>query len=260
MGVDDRDEVYLQDFEEDDLVYFTTHQGIAANLDLGRVILFDKRAFGWVSEKIALADLRRVETISTTPGSEGYFAVGDGLHRVGASIGVAIKDSIAKAKARREAGLVLHLRSVDTPVFFIHEPDNSRHASLCEAFRQLFEGEMRRPFHVVPPEVERAFVAPTPAEIAAQEVRDAENEVRRRVTSVSGRQIKGLTVVALGVPIAFAIYQAITSTAPFRLGDSIAGIAVGAFFIFLLGFFGLWFLNGLFYRPSAKQTDGRPPA
>jgi hypothetical protein len=150
--------LYTDEFEDDDLIYFTEDKGLTVNIEAKRLLLFEKTPEGWVDSTYELQELRRVQ--EHVPDTVEYYSTQTpgGVAGIGHSIGIALRNTLEARKAKMTSGVVLNLRDVEMPRFFIAVPDSQTRASLMEAFRQILEdGAMETSLGTLPMGVAKAY-------------------------------------------------------------------------------------------------------
>ena len=197
-------QLYIDDFEHDDLVVFGKSKGVSINLELQRVLLFQRSPQGWIEEEFKLGDLRGV-TERITEADQIYMIGGGGARGIGQSIGAAARNSLENQKAKKTTGIELQIRSTDTPRFFLNILDPSYREASLEAFRQVLEdGKMERPFRRIPKDVTDAYYRPTEEDLAEATATEVRKGLRRSRTKLG---LKDYIFIVVATLPAWAIYR-----------------------------------------------------
>ncbi|MEP3198210.1 MAG: hypothetical protein ABJO57_10095 [Lentilitoribacter sp.] len=219
-------ELFFDDFEGDDLVFFTDNSGIAINLSNGRVLLFQSTLGHWAEEEYLLSDIRNAH--ENAPVADHHYAMGNlqGSQGVGLGLGIAIKNASAQKKANQESGIIIDLKSTALPSFLIHVEDTSTRRSLMEALRQVLrDGDLRVPFRRIPLSVSQAYHRPTETEIATEEARDQKRLNRKKATRLQLKDFLALPVLALlGLILIWQVYG--DTLNPNGHSDEIFGVSI----------------------------------
>lgn len=201
--------IYIDDFEKDDLVFFSSSSGITINLTTGRVLLFQSTLGRWKHEQYILADIRN--TVESAPVADHYTAIGQANvgQNIGQSIRAAANNASAQARANSQTGVVIALKSTALPEFLIQVVDTPSRKSLIEALRQVLQdGRLRTPFRVIPEEVKDFYYRPTASELAEQAAREQRHKDRKMATYIRVWEYGLVTVLALGlVVLAWGLYK-----------------------------------------------------
>ena len=218
-------DLWIFDFADDDLIYFGIDRGFAINLAHQSLLLFHRVNGEWLNEKLSLGDLRNAtETVGHADeySSQNQFG---GARGIGQSIGVAMRNSMEKSKAKRETGITLHFRSIQRPTLLINILDSNERKKLMEALRQaLTDQHMRSPYRVIPDSVREAFSPLTPEEIEEMEAKARFAEIRTVKTKIG--VLGYLGVLMFGLLGILPFYMAVRT-----YGTKVNGHAVG-FYLF----------------------------
>jgi hypothetical protein len=184
-SIHDTSDIWLSDFENDDLIYFTKDVGLSINLRNRTLLLFQKANGEWFEVKLPLGDLRGATEVTGV--ADEYYPGTQlgGTRGIGQSIGVALRNSMEQAKAKRETGIALHLKSIEQPTLFMQILDAEERKKLMEALRQVLEDQhMRSPYRNISDDVREAYTPLTQADldgIAAQEQRAKLRATKTRI-------------------------------------------------------------------------------
>jgi len=262
----DEDELWLSDFENDDLIYFGFDRGFSISLANQSLLLFQRINGDWYDERLSLNDLRNAT--ETVGHADEYFSQNQfgGARGIGQSIGVAMRNSLEKSKAKRETGITLHFRSIQRPTLLINILDSNERSKLMEALRQaLNDQHMQSPYRVIPDSVREAFTPLTPEDIEEMEAKARLAKIRSQRTKIGVRGYLGILAFgALGVlPFHMVVRDFGTKVnghgVGFYLSDASIYFAICAAFgwgaLYVLKLIGFWIWE-------AKQTDqnGQPQA
>jgi len=195
---DAEDELFIEDFENDDVVYFRKNIGLAINIRKQSLLLFERVRGEWFDATLPLSDLRHASEIKVQAAEYYRLSSSRGARGIGEGVGMAIRNSSEQSKARRETGVELHFRSVERPSFLINIVDNRERAQLREALRQaISDGKMVTPFRVIPNDVREAYSPITQADID-QDVEKQQRALRKKEkTRVSWLEYLGIALVSL---------------------------------------------------------------
>lgn len=208
--IEQNDPVYLEDFENDDLIFFRSDFGFAINIKTQSFLLFQRINGDWYDDKLPLSDLRNATETALEAGeyySENQFR---GARGIGQSIGIALRNSMEKSNARNGTGITLHFRSIERPTFFLNITDANERSSLMEALRQvLADGKMRTPYRVMSHEIEDIFRRPTKEHIVKTEKAEMRTGLRKSHTSIGFNGYLGILIFAACAtfPIWYAIRE-----------------------------------------------------
>ena len=224
--------IYLDEFDQDDLVYFSDRDGIAVNLEEKRMILFQKSVHGFSSVKMPIDDLVSAQVSVVTPGRHiaghsGRVGVSGAAEALGGGLGAARLNSKAKADARKATGIELRIRSIDNPKRFLQIADERERNSVAEALRQILEeGRMPEPYRLIPGIVRVKHRRPTEGDIE-----------REKALSLTPRDYAiAVGIIVIGfLPLAIIFEEAMASYRGsfFALGDG-GSIIFGAVWIALV--------------------------
>lgn len=207
--IDGSDAIFIEDFENDDVVYFRDNIGMAINIEKKSLLLFERIGGDWYDDALPLSDLRDVKNISIEAAeyiNQNQFG---GARGIGQGVAVAIRNASEQSKARRGTGVELHFRSVERPSFLINIADEQERARLMEALRQVnSDGYMKTPYRVIPNDVREAYRRITQVDIEQNAEHQRRALYRKAKTRVSWLEYAGLAIVSLLVtfPI-FAAYK-----------------------------------------------------
>ncbi|WP_299733104.1 hypothetical protein [uncultured Tateyamaria sp.] len=168
--MDTSKELYLDDFSQDDVMFFTSDVGLAINIAKDRLILFRYKD-EWSHAIHALSYLHQVQ--ESVGQAEEFFRVGGsgGARGIGEGVGLAIRNSRAKSRASAETGIKLSLRSTKEPTLFLNILDQTRRERLFEALRQVLnDGVVSTPYRISGNYVSTQYRRPTPAELEHRKV------------------------------------------------------------------------------------------
>lgn len=201
--------IYIDDFEHNDLVFFSSSSGIAINLTTGRVLLFQSTLGRWKYEQYTLADIRNA--VESAPVADHYTAIGqaNAAQNIGQNIRAAAQNASAQARASSQTGIIIALKSTALPEFLIQVVDTQSRKSLMEALRQVLQdGRLQTPFRVIPDEVKDFYYRPTASELAEQVAREQCHKDRKKATYIRLWEYGLVTVLALGlVVLAWGSYK-----------------------------------------------------
>lgn len=154
----------FQEFANDDVVYFNETSGLAINVQKRRVILFQKVSGTWSWDEFHHTDIRDIERVLTTP--DQYIHSGSGGTKgIGEALGAGIKNSLEKQKAHKNTGIMIRIKSIEKPSFFISIPDERERHTLFEALSQFVESaSINGEFRKIPSFISRSFHMPTESE------------------------------------------------------------------------------------------------
>jgi hypothetical protein len=128
--------MFVDEFGNDDILFFTEKSGIAINIAKDRLLIFKKVSI-WFDEEFSLTDIRGTTEVIY---QANELAVTGGRRDAKTVLAVAFSNSRENTKAQNSTGVQLSLRSTKTPNVFLNAPDNDKRASLMEAIRQALEG------------------------------------------------------------------------------------------------------------------------
>lgn len=133
------EKLYIDDFENDDVVCFSAAYRISINTQKRTFRVFESRGSAWIHIKFQLSDLRSIERVSVSPQREiaGNYGSAKGM---GDGIRVAISNSVEKSKAKSQTGGKIYLKSVDLPSVFLTIQSQTERERLYEALHQIIEG------------------------------------------------------------------------------------------------------------------------
>ncbi|WP_417794784.1 hypothetical protein [Terasakiella pusilla] len=183
--------MYLDEFETDDLVFFAGNTGVSINIDQKRLVLFWAIGREWSTETLAL-DILRGATEKVVSPSE-FFSLG--VSPIGETIGIAIRNSMEKSKAKNATGVELKLRSTDVPTFFLNVSEDTTRASVMEAFRQVLEeGGVVKPYRNISQAIRYEFKRPTVEELKRDAEKLKREEERRSPEYLKTRRKRNIKV------------------------------------------------------------------
>ncbi|MGR3616090.1 MAG: hypothetical protein ACU0BB_08620 [Paracoccaceae bacterium] len=166
------EKICLEDFTNDDLVFFTGQVGLTLNLESSTFRLFRKIVGDWEFEEHPLSTIRSIAVHEVSPTRHTADGIGRWSKRAGQDIAVAIKNSQEKTSARRQTGLELMLRSVNEPRVFFVIPPGLQRDRLYEALSQVLEeGKLNGRLDAMPSSVRAQFHKATPEEKKKREKR-----------------------------------------------------------------------------------------
>jgi len=234
IGPDDieqDDPLYLEDFENDDLVFFRNDFGFAINIKNQSFLLFQQINGDWYDDKLPLSDLRKATETALEAGeyyTENQFG---GARGIGQPAGVALRNSIEKSKAKNSTGITLHFKSIERPTFFLNITDENERLRLMEALRQaLSDGKMQTPYRVISSEIEDIFHRPTEEDIVEAEKAEIRIDLRKSHTRIGFNGYLGIVIFSACaiLPIWYALQE---------YGFQINGYYSKAFAIDFAGYF-----------------------
>lgn len=202
--------VYIEDFTEDDLVYFHRTIGIAINIEKQSLILFERVGREWYDQTLPLSNLRNATEINVEAAeyiNQNQFG---GARGIGHGVANAIRNATEQSKARRGTGIKLSFRSVERPSFLINITDETERARLMEALQQaISDGKMQTPYRVIPDGVCEAYRRPTKADLEKADAAARPVERRTAKTKISGREYLGILIFSACavLPIFYAIRE-----------------------------------------------------
>ncbi len=179
-------ELWLDDFEHDDVVFFGRDSGFAINLSKDRLIVFQRSNGDWYNEDMKLDVLRSAREIVPYASRQIGISSQGSAHAIGQGIGMAISNAMENGKARRSTGIELSLRSVDQPSFFLNVNDEKTRQSVLEALQQaLNDRMMTTPYRLMPEHVRDCYTPLTEEDIAEQAAQVERQRVKRTKTRLT---------------------------------------------------------------------------
>lgn len=178
-------DLFFDDFQMDDVVYFTNDFGITINVAKDRFIVF-RHGGTWTHDIHSLSYLHRIQ--DCVGQAEEFFRIGaaGGARAIGEGVGLAIRNSREKTRASAETGIKLSLRSTKEPTLFLNILDQTRRERLFEALRQVVnDGGVNSPYRIFNSQVSMQYRRPSATELehrkayAAKQARWAERKVEK---------------------------------------------------------------------------------
>ena len=259
----DENELWLTDFENDDLVYFFKDVGLSINIAKQSLVVFEQIGGEWFDDKMPLSDLRDAYDINLTPAHHYGNRERSASRGVGQAVGLSIVNSIERSRARRGTGIELRFRSIDRPRFLFNITDSQERSKVMEALRQvLSDGQVKTPLRVIPFDVQDAYTPLTQEDIAEQEALEQRNKLRRDKTRLNLRDY--VRIMLFGILGILPIHLFIQHNVSIREGYNIKFEAFGAFVYFLIGVVVGWLLVATFklfkfWLWEARQDNAIPP-
>ncbi|WP_226550419.1 hypothetical protein [Celeribacter naphthalenivorans] len=225
------DEIFIDDFQNDDLVFFHEGAGISINMKKQRMILFQKVGGDWFDHAEPLSALRGVAECDPETAQYGYEGAQHGSARgTGLAVGLAVRNAVEKAKARNATGVELRFKSVERPSFLFNILDEKERERLLEAFRQvLSDGAVATPYRKIPDDIVDIYTPLTDEDLLKAENLDRAEREKRDKISLNGRDY--FTILTSSVVVSLIFYL---SASRMFLGELMI--------LFLLCAFVVWFV------------------
>jgi hypothetical protein len=140
MTIHTKTDFSVNELEDSDYVYLREHGGFALN-NKNKVltVVFPSKNDEWTVYEVPVSDCRGFEIRSVTPDKIELLSTQGGLKGVGEGIGVSIRNKVARDRAKAANGIVLQLKSLETPEAFIHVAEEDSRIVASEALRQFIE-------------------------------------------------------------------------------------------------------------------------
>lgn len=141
--------VEIEDIEASNISWFQGKTGFSLNIQKNEFVIYFLRERGlaqaekWDYEIFKIDDVRNfnktlgVATEYTTTGS--YAGLSGGARQMGEGIGLAARNALEAAKAKRRMGIEFELRSTQRPKFFVQVTDEAKQDQIFEGVRQLLQ-------------------------------------------------------------------------------------------------------------------------
>ncbi|QFT47795.1 hypothetical protein FIU97_14530 [Roseivivax sp. THAF40] len=154
--------MFVDQFEDGDVIYFDANDGLTINTDLNRLLIFRNTARGWIVREFSssdVLDLSEEEVVSGADQATHGWATK--AHAVGAGMGAPIITSRQMEASRNLTGVRIKLRSTDLPNIFIHVSNPWERKAFVDAMRQALRGGRIYEFYGdVPDHVRQVFQRP----------------------------------------------------------------------------------------------------
>lgn len=132
--------ISLSDLKDHQFVLFTKDGGIALDQTKNSGVAVLKSGRNWKVETFSLNDVRNVENTKKEYTAPHHLP--SRVQGAGARIGAGIRDDLEHRKAKKQTGITVFLKSLETPSLFINFVDDTDRSRAFEALTLALEGNL----------------------------------------------------------------------------------------------------------------------
>lgn len=134
--------------------YISARSGFAVDPDSNKLVIFSRphETRAWRQSVFDINDMRSVDSVVIEP-KVFYASSGGGLSSaIGQSMGIAMANKREREKAALGTGILINIRSIDTPSHFVNIFDDGEREKVLEALTQICEtGSVNGRFNNIEP-------------------------------------------------------------------------------------------------------------